>query len=277
MLTLITGAGGMLGHDLVRRFPAGTVALPSAILDVTDFTAVRAALRKHKPDVVVHAAAYTDVDGCERDSERAFRVNALGARNVAQAAEESGAAVLHVSTDYVFDGFKADAYREFDATGPLSVYGSSKLAGEELVRAVNHRHYIVRTAWLFGRHGKNFVDMIVRLGKESEEVRIVDDQRGSPTYTAHLAAGIAEIVEKGRYGVYHVTNSGCCSRFEFAREILRLSGGRARLVAIRTDEYPVPARRPANSTLDNMVMRLEGMKPMAPWQEALAEYLQEVP
>jgi dTDP-4-dehydrorhamnose reductase len=275
LLTLITGAGGMLGRDLTEALPVGTVSLRSSSLDVTDADAVRAVLQSHRPDLVIHAAAYTDVDGCELHPDRAFSVNTLGARNVAQASEEAGAAMLYVSTDYVFDGLKEEPYREFDPTGPISVYGRSKLAGERMVRELCHRHYIVRSAWLFGRNGRNFVDVITRLGREKEELRVVADQRGSPTYTRHLAAKIIEIAHSGRYGVYHVTNAGCCSRFDFAKEILRLSGGPARLVPIRSDDYPVPAKRPCNSVLDNFVLRLEGMEPLPPWEKALAAYFEE--
>ena len=277
MVTLITGAGGMLGRDLARVLPPDAVALGSDKLDVTDAEQVRRALREYRPQVVFHTAAYTDVDGCELDPERAFRVNALGTRNVAQAAEAAGASVVYISTDYVFDGVKSEPYIEFDAANPLGVYGKSKLAGEQFVRELCRCHYIIRTAWLFGKHGKNFVRTMMRLGREREEIRVVSDQVGSPTYTRHLAGKVVEIVSSGRYGTYHVTNSGCCSRFEFARAILRRTGSGARLVPVSTSEYPVPARRPKNGVLRNFVLQLEQMEPLGPWQDALDEYLAELP
>jgi len=272
--TLITGARGMLGSDLMRAFasqnPAG---LSSADMDITNRDAVRTVLHEKRPQWVIHAAGMTHVDGCELDPESAYRVNGLGSRNLALACEEVGATLLYVSTDYVFDGEKSEPYTEFDPTHPLSVYGKSKLAGEMFVREFCRRHCIVRTSWLFGKNGKNFVQTVLRLAAGGDDLRIVSDQVGSPTYTWHLAQKIGEIVTSGRLGIYHITNSGHCSWFELAQATLRSRQHSARVVPITTAEYPTPARRPRSSILRNYILELEGITLLPPWQQALSEYL----
>ena len=225
--------------------------------------------------MVIHAAAFTNVDGCESDPDTAYRANGLGTRNVAVAADEAGAAVAYVSTDYVFDGSQDDPYTEFDRPNPINVYGRSKLAGEIFVREFCRRYWIVRTSWLFGKHGKNFVQTFLRLARENDEIRVVNDQIGSPTYTRHLAAKIAEIVSSSRFGTYHVTNAGSCSWFQFAQEILRLRPARARVIPVASSEYATPAQRPKNSVLRNYVLQLEGMSLAERWEGALAAYLEE--
>lgn len=274
MRILVTGARGMLGSDLMQALARESlVGLSCGDLDVTNWEAVREVFRERAPAWVIHAAAHTDVDGCELHPETAYRVNALGTRNVARGAEETGAALLYVSTDYVFDGEKPDPYIEFDRPNPINVYGKSKLAGEMFVRDFCRRHCIVRTSWLFGKNGKNFVRTMLRLAGEREEIRVVSDQAGSPTYTRHLARKICEIIASGRLGVYHVTNSGSCSWFQLAQAALQRRQRSTRVVAIETGEYPTPARRPRNSVLRNFALELEDMALLPSWQEALAEYL----
>lgn len=276
MRILVTGAHGMLGSDLMRALPSpGAVGLSARDLDITDRIAVERLFKKEKPEYIIHAAACTDVDGCERDPDTAYRVNGLGVRNVALQAEKIGATMLYVSTDYVFDGEKNEPYIEFDAPNPISVYGRSKLAGEAFVRQFCRRHCIVRTSWLFGRNGKNFVRTILRLAAKSDELRVVSDQMGSPTYSAHLARKIGDLVGSGVSGTFHVTNSGHCSWFELADAAVRQRQSPVRLVPIRAEEYAAPARRPRNSVLRNYMLQLEGMTLLPPWQDGLAEYLAE--
>ncbi|MBI4456114.1 MAG: dTDP-4-dehydrorhamnose reductase [Acidobacteria bacterium] len=276
MRTLITGARGMLGHDLIRALPPqDTVGLSSRDLDVTSWEQVRRTFCEQAPELVIHAAAYTDVDACELHPEVAYRVNGLGSRNVARAAEEVGAALVYISTDYVFDGAQDDSYTEFDPVRPINVYGKSKLAGEVFVRESCGSHYIVRTSWLFGKRGKNFVDTILRLAREKEEIRVVSDQIGSPTYAYHLAQKIGQIVSSCGCGTYHVTNSGSCSRFEFAEAIMQRQRCSARVIPIKTGDYSVSARRPRNSVLRNLALQLEGVTLLSSWRDALAEYLAE--
>jgi dTDP-4-dehydrorhamnose reductase len=267
----------MLGHDLVRVLsPASTTGLSSKDLDVTDLQAVGRTFRRHAPQVVIHAAAYTDVDACESHAELAHRVNGLGTRNVAQIAEDIGAAVVYISTDYVFDGEKTEPYLESDPTHPINVYGESKLAGEGFVRDLCGRHYIIRTSWLFGRHGKNFVATILRLTGEQKTLRVVSDQVGSPTYSYHLAQKIAELVSSNRFGTYHVTNSSSCSWFEFALQIMKMRQICMSVVPITSAESGRPARRPRNSVLRNLALEEEGLQLLPHWQEGLAQYLAEL-
>ncbi|MBI2822713.1 MAG: dTDP-4-dehydrorhamnose reductase [Acidobacteria bacterium] len=276
MRTLVTGAGGMLGHDLMRVLPPDqTLGLSARQLDVTDGEAVRRKFGELTPELVIHAAAYTRVDECELHPETAFRVNGLGSRNVARAAEEVGARLIFVSTDYVFDGNQEEPYTEFDPVRPINVYGKSKLAGELYVREFCRDHCIVRTSWLFGKHGKNFVSTILQMAREREEISVVSDQVGSPTYTLHLAQKIAEIGASGRAGVYHVTGSKICSWFGFAEAILRHAHSRVRVVPILSQDYSSAAPRPKNSVLRNFVLELEGATLLAPWQQGLAEYFAE--
>jgi dTDP-4-dehydrorhamnose reductase len=268
MRILVLGAGGMLGRDVVRLAGDDAVGLTRADCDVTDADAVRAAVHDASPEVVVNCAAWTDVDGAEERSAEALAVNAEGAANAARAAELGGASVVYVSTDYVFDGEKREPYVESDTTGPISSYGRSKLAGEEATSTANDRHFVVRSSWLFGEHGKNFVATM--LGIERDELRVVDDQVGCPTYTPHLAEGILRLVRGEDYGIHHVAGGGQCSWFEFARAIFERAGIDKRVEPCGSDEFPRPAKRPAWS-----VLRSERPDPieLPSWQEGLDSYL----
>jgi dTDP-4-dehydrorhamnose reductase len=275
MRLLITGAAGMLGGDVADaacRAGHEVVAFGRAELDVTDARAVRAAVAEAGPDTVVHCAAWTDVDGAEANEELATAVNAGGARNVAEAAAAAGAFVVAVSTDYVFDGRAREPYAESDTPDPLGAYGRSKLAGEQAVAAAApDGHAIVRTSWLFGSHGPNFVATMLRLADGREELTVVDDQVGCPTYTAHLAPALLTVGEQRRTGVLHVAGSGCCSWWDLARATFEAAGHEIRLHPGRTEDLGRPAPRPAWS-----VLRSE--RPDAPvlpaWQDGLAAYLE---
>lgn len=275
MRIVVTGADGQLGVELVPALAAHGEVIGTTIveLDVTDPGCVDR-LAALAPDWVVHAAAATDVDGCEREPELAMAVNADGTRRVAEGCRRAGAGLVYLSTDYVFDGCKGAPYTEGDAPAPLNVYGRSKLEGERAVRGLASRWIIVRTAWLYGTHGKNFVKTILGKVKTGERLRVVDDQVGSPTYAADLAGAVALLLSRGQTGVFHVTNSGSCSWYEFTREILRLAGADVgRVSRIDSKESRRPARRPAYSVLDNAAWRAARLPPLRAWPEALADML----
>ncbi|HET9198019.1 MAG TPA: dTDP-4-dehydrorhamnose reductase [Solirubrobacterales bacterium] len=273
MKLLVTGAAGMLGRDvMLAAGNAGheVIGYGRAELDVTDPGAVARRFELARPDVVVNCAAWTDVDGAETAEEAAFAVNGKGAGNVAAAASEIEARILHVSTDYVFDGAKGAPYVESDQPAPLSAYGRTKLAGEEAVAAANKRHFIVRSAGLFGIGGRNFVDTMLRLSEAQNEVTVVRDQVGSPTYTWHLAYGIVRLIEGIEYGIHHMAAAGQCSWYEFAREIFEQSNVECRVLSITSDEFAAAAPRPPFSAL---VSQREHAIGLPSWQDGLAGYL----
>jgi dTDP-4-dehydrorhamnose reductase len=255
--TIVTGAGGMLGQDVVRV--SGGLALTHADLDIADRDAVRDAIGPG--DLVFNCAAWTDVDGAEEHEEEATRVNGDGARNVAEAA----GTVVYVSSDYVFDGSKREPYVESDPVAPLSAYGRSKLAGERATAEANPRHFVVRSSWLFGPGGKNFVETMLRLGPE---VRVVNDQVGCPTFTGHLAEALVRLAGTDDHGLHHIAASGSCSWFEFAREIFARAGVDTRVEPCTTAEFPRPAPRPAYSVLAS-----ERGHRLPSWREGLEAYL----
>lgn len=274
MRILITGAGGQLGRDLTvacERAGDEVLALARAELDVTDRDAVLAAVTATRPDAVVHAAAWTAVDACEGESERAFTANALATRWVAEGCRRVGAHLTYVSTDYVFDGAKAEPYHEWDTPAPASVYGASKLAGE---REAGPDALVVRTSWVCGEYGANMVRTILRLAAERPTLAFVDDQRGHPSFCADLAPVIRRLTLDRRAGVYHVTNAGAVSWFEFARAVLAAAGDdpdRVGPIATTDLDPPLLAPRPANSVLDNMALRNGGLAPLRDFREPLAE------
>lgn len=276
-LIMVTGAGGQLGQELVallRSEGFHVQGVTRAELDITDSEAVSRYIRQLRPEAVVHAAAYTQVDRAEVEEDEAFRCNALGTRNVAVAAEQIGARLVYISTDYVYSGDGDTPYNEWSDTGPINVYGRSKLAGEQFVRELHRRFFIVRTSWVYGPYGPNFVKTMLRLGTENKEVRVVDDQRGAPTYTLDLSRAVIALLHTERYGVYHVSNSGQCSWYEFACEIFKQAGMEVKVTPILTSEMPRPAARPRYSVLEPMMLRLNGLPLLPPWQQSLHHYLQ---
>jgi dTDP-4-dehydrorhamnose reductase len=271
----LTGATGQLGLALQRVLADHELtAPPEADADITQ-AAIVDRIVVSRPDVVIHAAAYTDVDGAEANPDRAYAVNADGSRRVAQAAAKAGARVIAISTDYVYDGAKTTPYREDDPLAPLGVYGASKLAGERETLKAKPDAVILRTAWLYGE-GKNFVRTILRLAAERDELRIVNDQVGSPTWAEDLARSIRALLDVRAAGIYHAVNSGSCSWHEFAMTILRSVGRECRVIPISTAELARPAKRPAHSVLDCSKLAALGIR-MRPWQDALADYLRAQP
>ncbi|TAM79851.1 MAG: dTDP-4-dehydrorhamnose reductase [Acidobacteria bacterium] len=279
MRILVTGAAGMLGHALVPVLKEDheVAALAREDCDLCDRDNVQELFRLQKPEMVVHLAAFTNVDGCELDPEKAKSWNELATLNVAMAAKHIGAAVLYTSTDYIFDGRATSPYSEDAPPSPLSVYGRTKLMGERHVREIVENYFIVRTSWLYGTDGKNFVSTILRLAREKPELRVVNDQRGSPTYTNHLAEKLAELVVTREYGIYHVTARGSCTWYEFARKILELCSLQGiHLVPISTSECGRPAARPAYSVLENRRLSSLGIGLLPDWEEGLRSYLAEI-
>lgn len=277
MRVLITGAGGQLGTDLSIHCTAEgdeVVALGRDRLDITDRSSVLDAVAAHAPDAVFNAAAWTAVDDCESDPDRAFAANALGARWVAEASGRAGAHLVHVSTDYVFDGTKDGAYNEWDTPAPRSVYGASKLAGErEVFDAASGSAAVVRTAWVMGVHGKNMLKTVLSL-RDRDHLAFVDDQRGSPTFTADLAVGLRRLAIARMAGTYHLTNGGSTSWYGLVREILELAGADPAIVSpISTDQLdpPRPAPRPANSVLDDIAWRNAQLPAMPLYRDSLRD------
>ena len=279
MRVLVTGAGGQVGRELVAAFEAsghGVIGADRRRIDVTDRSAVLQAVATIRPDAVVHAAAWTEVDACEADPDRAFRANALAVRHVAEAARRAGATVCHISTDYVFDGTKPSPYLEWDRPNPRSVYGASKLGGEH---ELDPGATLVRTSWVCGRYGGNVVKTVLRLASEGRQMAFVDDQMGCPTFAGDLAPKIVELVTGHRPGTFHLTNQGALSWFEFARAILDSAGldpDQVRPVATVDLDPPRPAPRPANSVLDNAALRMSGLAPLPHYRESLDRLVREL-
>ena len=271
-MILVTGAAGQLGSDVISELnkrKAACLGTDIAGLDITDASAVNQFIKSKTPSSVIHCAAYTAVDQAEGEPELCMRVNASGTENIAQACRGIGAEMIYISTDYVFSGC-GDAPYETDAPkAPLSVYGRSKLAGEEAVQKHLGQHYIIRTSWVFGRDGNNFVRTMLKLAETNEELSVVSDQTGSPTYTPDLAALLCSMALSGKYGVYHATNEGFCSWAEFADEIMRQSGSKCKIRPVPSEQYPTKAVRPKNSRLSKSSLDAAGFERLPRWQDAL--------
>lgn len=274
MRIVITGANGQLGRELVKRL-AGTDILATDIgeMDITDQQATIEAIGTYKPEVVIHGAAYTNVDGAESNVDLAYKINAIGTQNIAAACLKCDAKMVYVSTDYIFDGTLGRAYNEFDTPNPQSIYGKSKLAGEILAKHSMNRLFIVRTSWLYG-DGNNFVRTMLKLGQEKAELKIVNDQYGCPTSTVDLAGAILKLIATEHYGVFHATNKGVTTWLDFAKKIFEISGNtKIKVLPQTTTELNRPAPRPLFSPLENMMLRLTVGDSMRPWEEALKEYI----
>lgn len=277
---MVTGCNGQLGRA-VNQFYAGRediqfVNTDVGELDISDIDAVMTMVKDIRPYAVINCAAYTAVDACETNRDLAFKVNTIGARNLAIASEECGAKMVHVSTDYVFDGTKQGAYYETDATAPKSVYGETKEAAERMVKEFCRKHYILRTAWLYG-DGKNFAKTMLRIAENNSKVRVVCDQIGTPTSTLELTKGIDSLLFSDNYGLFHATCEGQCSWADFAKEVFRLAGKDMEVEAVTTAQYladyPQQAVRPANSVLENYMFKMTNGYQFADWQDAIKEYM----
>ena len=281
---MITGCNGQLGRALNSLYEkeqnieiintdvfSGDHITP---LDITDVDAVLSFVKERKPDAIINCAAHTNVDKCETDIDNAYKINAVGPRNLSLAATETGAKLMHISTDYVFPGTESRALTEFDAVGPVSMYGKTKLAGENFVKELSEKHFIIRTAWLYG-DGKNFVKTMLRLAQDHDEVSVVKDQFGTPTSALELAKAIRYLLPTENYGLFHGTCEGSCSWADFAAEIFRLAKKYTKVNYITTEEFASPTKRPAYSILDNYMLRLTTDFTFAPWQEAIAEYMRD--
>ena len=276
MKVVITGAKGQLGLEIIKQLKQistyEVIATDRTNLNIVDINQVEEIINKEKPDVVINCAAHTAVDLCETDIENAYKINALGPRNLAIACEKVGAKLVQVSTDYVFDGNGNKPYREDDITCPNSIYGSSKLMGEEFTKQFCSKYFIVRTAWLYGE-GNNFVRTMLKLAETNKELNVVDDQIGSPTSTVDLAKAIINLINTEYYGTYHGTCEGQCSWYDFAKKIFELKNIDIKVNPVSSEEFKRPAPRPAYSVLDNFMFKLVGLNSFRNWEDALNEYL----
>ena len=276
MKILITGSNGMLGHDLqeVLKNKHELILTTSKTLDITDKDQVIKVICENKPDVVINSAAYTDVDGCEENQDIAYAVNGEGVRNLALGCKEVDCPLVHVSTDYVFNGKNDRPWVEDDEIGPISIYGKSKLKGEEAILEILDKYFIVRTAWLYGINGKNFPKTMLELAENHSEITVVYDEVGSPTYTPDLACAISQLIETDYYGIYHITNSESCSWCEFARYIFDVADVNVNVVPVTASEFARPAPRPSYSVLENRTWIKNGFKPLRSYKEAIKEYIE---
>ncbi len=276
---IVTGCNGQLGRE-INKFYAdkrGLEFINTDVdeLDITDIEAVMELVTAEKPYAIINCAAYTAVDACETNQDLAFKINTLGPRNLAIAADKVGAKLVHISTDYVFDGTKETPYMEYDNPNPKSVYGVTKARAEAFVRHFAHEYFILRTAWLYG-DGKNFVKTMLKLSEDHDELRVVDDQFGSPTSTAELVKAIDSLLFTNNYGTYHATCEGSCSWADFAEEIFRLAGKQTKVIRVTSEEYGAPANRPKHSVLENYMLRMTNAYQFADWHDAIVAYMKEL-
>lgn len=279
MKVLVTGVGGQLGYDVIEVLKQRNIECMGtdvAEFDITDFTATNQFITDYQPDVVIHCAAYTAVDRAEDNPEICRIVNVNGTENIAKACKAINATMIYISTDYVFPGDGEQFYEVNDKTNPLNVYGETKLEGEHLVRQIIDKHFIVRISWVFGKNGNNFIKTMLRVGKERDEINVVCDQIGSPTYTADLAPLLCDMIVTDKYGTYHATNEGVCSWAEFAEEIFRQSGYNTKVNFIPTSSYPTRAKRPLNSRMSKASLSEACFSRLPDWQDAVRRYLKEI-
>ncbi len=285
MKAAVIGATGQLGSDVTRAMTGSgheVIGLTHEDIEIYDINSVRGVIERLRPSVVVNTAAMHNVEKCEADPERAYRVNAIGTRNLASVTQEMDCVLVHISTDYVFDGKKSDPYVEGDEPLPLNVYGNSKLAGECFARTLNPRHFVIRTSALYGvspcraKGGLNFVDLMLKLARERGQMRVVDAETVSPTATAELAVQINELVKTDAYGLYHATSEGSCSWYEFARAILSTAGLKARVDIASPNEFPAKVPRPQYSVLENSALKKVGLNRLSHWQFGLLRYLEQI-
>ena len=276
MKVLVTGVKGQLGYDVVKDLEKRghqPIGVDRDEMDLMDNEAIRTFIMNLKPEAIIHCAAYTAVDKAEEEVETCYQINAEAVKVISECAKELDVKLIYISTDYVFDGTKEGEYVETDLPNPINVYGASKLKGEQYVQTLLEKYYIVRISWVFGVNGNNFIKSMRRLGSERDELNIINDQVGSPTYTADLAPLLVDMMETDKYGIYHATNEETCSWYEFANEIFKQSGIEVKTNPITTDQYPTAAKRPMNSRMSKAKLKANGFNLLPTWQEALAHYL----
>ena len=276
MKVLVTGANGQLGYDVVKELQKQNIECYGATrqdFDIVDFEATKKFITNYMPDAVIHCAAYTAVDKAEDEQGLCYLVNASATENIAEICKKINAKMLYISTDYVFDGTKDDFYEVDDKPNPINVYGKTKLLGEQAVQRILDKYFIVRISWVVGEHGNNFIKTMLRLGKERKKINVVDDQYGSPTYTADLALLLIEMIQTEKYGIYHATNEGVCTWAEFAEEIFTIVGMDVKVNHITTAEYPTRAQRPMNSRLSKKSLQINNFKYLKLWNDALRQFL----
>lgn len=276
MKVLVTGVKGQLGYDVVKDLQKRghePIGVDREEMDLMNNDAIREFIMKTRPEAMIHCAAYTAVDKAEEEAEICYQVNAEATKVIAECAKKLDITLIYISTDYVFDGTKEGKYVETDLPNPINVYGASKLLGEQYVQQLLEKYYIVRISWVFGENGNNFIKTMRRLGSERDELNIIDDQVGSPTYTADLAPLLVNMMETNKYGIYHATNEGFCSWYEFANEIFKQSGIDVKINPITTDQYPTAAKRPMNSRMSKDKLTEFGFALLPSWEEALNHYL----
>ena len=276
MKVLVTGVKGQLGYDVVKELGGRGhqhIGVDRDEMDLMDNEAIRTFIMGLNPEAIIHCAAYTAVDKAEEEVDVCYQVNAEATKIIAECAKELDIKMIYISTDYVFDGIKEGEYVETDLPNPINVYGASKLKGEQYVQALLEKYYIVRISWVFGINGNNFIKTMRRLGLERDELNIIHDQVGSPAYTAHLASLLVDMIETDKYGIYHVTNEGFCSWYEFANEIFKQSDIKVKTNPITTDQYPTKAKRPLNSRMSKVKLKENGFDPLPTWQQAVSDYL----
>lgn len=275
---LVTGAQGQLGSNLVSILKSegyNVVGTGKSELDITNEKEVDKVISLLKPDIIIHCAAYTQVDKAELEPDRAFLINGIGTRNIAIAAESNQSKLIYISSDYVFNGNTSSVYNEFSSVDPINIYGRSKLAGERMVRDFHSRFFIIRTSWIFGPNGDNFVKSMLQLSREKERLKVVDDQIGSPTYTVDLSNCIVKLMETNKYGIYHISNTGSCSWYEFAKEIFLQTNDFIQVEPCTSEEFPRIAKRPKFSVMDQMGLRINHIPQMPHWKDALQRFLME--
>lgn len=276
MKVLVTGANGQLGYDVVKELQYRNIECYGAAradFDLCDFAAAEKFITAYNPDVIIHCAAYTAVDKAEDEVELCRAVNAGGTENIAKICKTIDAKMLYISTDYIFDGTKDGCYEVNDIPHPINVYGQTKLEGEQAVRKILNKYFIVRISWVFGRHGNNFVKTMLRLGKERQEISVVADQIGSPTYTEDLAKLLVDMIQTDKYGIYHATNEGECSWAEFAEEIFKVAGMDVMVKHIAAEEYPTKAKRPKNSRMSKKQLLNNGFLLLNYWKNVIYKYI----
>jgi dTDP-4-dehydrorhamnose reductase len=276
MRVLVTGADGQLGYDMVKRLNENSIeCLGTSIneLDLTNETQTNKVITNYNPDVVVHCAAYTAVDKAEDERELCYNVNVLGTKYVAAACKDIDAKMVYISTDYVFDGKGDQPFEVTDQPNPINYYGKTKYEGELEVQKLLDKYFIIRISWVFGKNGNNFVKTMLRLAKERDEISVVADQIGSPTYTYDLTRLIVDMIQTEKYGIYHATNEGYCSWYEFASEIFRQAGLEVKVKPIKTEDYITKAKRPKNSRLSKRKLVQQGFSGLKEWEGALREFI----